>query len=69
MCGLPQDVTSPPPEKSGGLLLKFVFDCIKEKSPVTFTTTFNVLRNPHAPSPGYFKGQLAGARDAALWQT
>lgn len=40
-----------PSETSEGLLLKFGFDCIKEKGPVTFTTTFNVLRNLHAPFP------------------
>jgi len=56
-----------PPESSEGLLLKFGFDCIKEKGPLTFTTTFNVLRNLRAPSSGCLKGQLAGAQDAAFW--
>lgn len=40
-----------PLETSEGFLLKFCFDSIKEKDPVTFTTTFNVLRNLHIPFP------------------
>lgn len=57
-----------PLETSEGLLLKFRFDCIKEKGSVTFTTTFNVLRNLQAPFPRLLQRAISWVQDAAFWQ-